>query len=386
MREDYDVEPDEDDDEDQDPLEEEGSAPAKFPSDEETDREEDEAEAEHERRRPAAGAPAPAAVAGPDPSADGLFNLLPASYQNAVRAGALTTVQAFQRAQENQRQHLSRIHGEAERARSEAAAARQEAAGATAKMAARVEKLMAAFGVEDPAGGGAKKLPTLEEDAPGHLAGRLDEIQRELEQGRLDASTAEAQRAHAAEIDGMRGSVEAHVSADYEAAIEHLPDYDEAEAFLVNRVFAGEVLRLSELHPGATQQQIEATAQQNLLSISAELQIQAAAKGVSLAAEVYKAARANGYGHQAARAQAAAAPPPPAAPSPGQRRMAAARERQASASTIAGTAPRVSGRTDEQLITEILNFTDDEFDELFDGDDDYQADRRFKTILRQVSV
>src|SRR4029077_16903230 len=106
------------------------------------------------------------------------------------------------------------------------------------------------------------------------------------------------------------------------AAIEHLPDYDAAEQFVVDRAYAAEVLRLSEMYPGATQAQIEAAAPQTIVNISAQLQIDAAAKGISLAAEVYKHARAMGYTGQQAAAAAAAAPAAPPQ-SKGQARMAA---------------------------------------------------------------
>jgi hypothetical protein len=360
---------------------------SEFESDEAREAREDQEEAEHEakraeRPRPSPeGRQAPAAAAPPaaaDPAASPYFATLPPYYQNAVRSGVLTVDQALTRHLANQAQHVNRIHRENEQIRADLAAAAAKQGEITAKTAARVERLLAAMGVDEPKAAGA--IPSREEDEAGHVIGRLGKIEERLEAGQAELrQTAEQQRMEA-EVSRRAESIERYSAADYAAVAAQAPDYDAAESFVVERVFAEEALRLAEQFPGANPQEINAQAAKNLLTLSATLQAQAAQSGISLASEVYKYAQRLGYRGQAAAAPAA--PAQPSARSRDQQRMDAHRERIGASHTIAGTAPRVAPPSDGDMIRAILDFTDEEFEELFEGLTPAQQSKQMEDLLR----
>jgi hypothetical protein len=360
---------------DREETEDPGSDPiesGEFESDEAREAREDQEEAAHEAKQAARGRasaaaapPPPAVAARPDPAASSpFFATLPPYYQNAVRSGVLTPEAAVARHLANQAQHVNRIHRENEQIRADLAAAAKAQGEITAKTAARVERLLGAMGIEEPKPAGA--IPSREEDEAGHVIGRLGQIEQRLE----------------AEVGRRAESVEHYSAADYAAVVAQAPDYDEAEQFVVERVFAEEALRLAEQFPEATQEQINAQAGKNLITLSATLQAQAQEKGISLASEVYKYARRLGYGPQAAQAAAAAPAAPPAARSRDQARMDAHRERIGASHTIAGTPPRAVPPSDGDMIRAILDFTDEEFEELFEGLTPAQQSKQMEDLLR----
>jgi hypothetical protein len=362
-------------------------------SDEAREAREDREEEEHEAKRAAvrgerglpAARPGAEPPPAPDPAAGSPFwATLPPFYQNAVRSGVLTPEQALTRHLDNQRQHVNRIHRENELVRRQLEESTRESKAIQEKTAARVERLLKALGADEPPAPGA--VPSREEDEAGHVIGRLGQIEQQVRQGQEELrQTAEQQRLEA-ELGRRAEAIEHYSAADYANVASQAPDYDQAEAFVVERVFAEEALRLAEQYPGASAADVNAQAAKNVVNLSAVLQAQAAEKGISLASEVYKYARQLGYGHQAAQAAAAAPATPARGKSRDQRRMDAHRERIGASHTIAGTAPRVTPQSDQERITAILNFTDEEFEELFEGLDPQQAESQFKAILATHAV
>jgi hypothetical protein len=348
---------------------------------------EDAEEAAHEARRGTRGeagegaSPAPAsnAAAPGSPESNPFWSVLPAAYQQAVKSGTVTVEAALSRHMENQRQHLSRIHGNNERLQREIEATRQAAEQGGAKTAARLDRLLGALGVADPVAA-TGQIPAAEDDLAGHLVGRLGQIEGRLEAGQQEAARAAEEMQQRVYVEREADAIEAYSAAHYEATVQQFPDYDQAEAFLVNRAFSAELMRLTDQFPGATQEQLRQAAAQSILATSAELQRQARRNGTSLPAAVYNAARQNGWGGQQQVQQQQ-----PARPTPAQQRMAAQRELRGASQTIAGTAPRVAPPSETQLLDEILNFTDEEFEELFEGDDNRAAEKHFRALLQPYS-
>lgn len=137
-----------------------------------------------------------------------------------------------------------------------------------------------------------EKIPDEDEDFAGHVEGRVRKsVQDELQKFYDQIQGRDAQKEVGERIDQVRQYHEADI-ARFE---QQHPDYDDAEAFVLEATQEDLRKAIRRQHPRAPQDQVEQAVQAQLMDIVARHQLQFAMDGASLAEYVYQQALEGGY-------------------------------------------------------------------------------------------
>lgn len=201
---------------------------------------------------------------------------------------------------------------------------------------------------------------------------------------RLDGLTAfQQQQAEEALVQREIAMVEQYSAADVERAVQAVPWYPDAEAYVEQLAFTEELAAINNAYPELSDAEASRYAAQRVMQMASNLMVEARLKGISLAAEVIGMAQKYGFQPQGQGAGQAA----PAAPRPGSSaaRLAEQQRREAGVVGATGGGRGTGGQNLTQMSRDVaaaaLTMSDEDFDAfLGEGKD---GDKRFRSILSQ---
>lgn len=219
------------------------------------------------------------------------------------------------------------------------------------------------------------EIPNVEDDAIGHLLGKVDE--------RLKPLTAmvanQTEQLQEQELNSQVGQVAHFVTDDIAVFEQAYPDYREAEQFAAGTMLKSIATRLRYMHPQADPDDIVEASVENLHDVAAELHLRYFNSGKSLAQATYEIALANGWtpGAAAAAASTAAA----GGPKRGSESIERARRRVARP----GLGGVGSGQPQSKLPTkrELIDMEDDDFADFLESTG---QDKNFRGVARHFAT
>jgi hypothetical protein len=225
---------------------------------------------------------------------------------------------------------------------------------------ARFERLMAAVAAQS--GIDAEEIlsdtprpPDRDRDPVGHLEVKMQELLTPLQQKLEKLEQQEQEKAITSGIE----RVESYHNNDIAQVRQEVPDYDDAEEYLIGVVERQTWDAVVRANPDLTDDEIAERVEYGLQKVAAELQVQHAARRTSLARDVYRKAIELGYTPAQARQQAG---PQPKRTGP---KTANLRRNLESGAGMGGGRP--SGRSSGLSLNALLDpsqIDDDAFDEL----------------------
>lgn len=304
----------------------------------------------------------------PQPQLPTSAAMLPRDIQLKLESGQYTEAQAWQAFGQRQRAIAARLHTRLDKI------TREQAVIAT-RAEARMAKLAIALGVEEAPAAGDEGLEATD-PALARIEARLEEERKEREAAAARQRVAEETRA-----------VESYVDSDIDAVAAQVPEYYDAQRFVVGRALDVARGMVAEQMPELSDEAVEQRAMQLVEQRAAALQIEAYRTRRSLGQYVLGMAAQMGWTpQQVAAAVAEQAAPPAAPPRRVDPRVARIKARMDAAGPSVATsgAPIAAEKTLEQALYEL---SDEEYDDWLSKHSPTAADRarNFQNLARQAS-
>lgn len=281
------------------------------------------------------------AVGGPWET-DPYFQHLPEGWKRQVRSRAVPVAEAVAKHIHNKEQAALRVQRQTQDKIEHAATARAQQDVRTQQRLDQLHRLLT--GEPDP-----------EAEPVDPLAAQLAGLGQKVDQLGLLAQHQAAEAQISQQIDGL----ESYAASDVSQVIEQVPDYEQREEFLQQRMLDGELLAVQQAYPHLTDDQAMQVAHQRVQAQVANMIVNYAAQGRSLAVEVVNLTQSLGYGQQQMQYQT---PAPPQRVSGPTRQIEVQRQRAASAASLAGGArPSTFKGSPKQIENAVLNMSDDDF-------------------------